>query len=206
MFCGFSPHEEPRLYEGHTVWDVGFLLLGTDALVYRGDQADFRLRREQITGVRRGRAFPSWLPIPHICVDWRGDDGALHTFRICPQARTLLGIRRLAGRFTRTLAAWHRTGQGGVDLPVSAAALPQPPTVAVTGQPPREALRWYPLVSLLWIEATALGLAGLLLDALSAILPAIFLTVLVFLVQLVPVFFYRERKTGTRLDGQVVRG
>jgi len=192
VFVGFAPDARPRNYEGHSVWDIGFVLLGLDALVYIGDQARFRLRREQITGVRRDRGNPSWLAVPVVCIDWRAEDGAQHTVRLRPVARTLLGCRALTARFARTLTAWHRTGEGSNPLPATAAELPMPFTAAVTGQSPRANLRLLPLLKVVWLETLILATAALLLEQIAILFPALLLAVTVLIIQLVPSLLYRE--------------
>jgi Zn-dependent protease with chaperone function len=193
-FGGFAPDSVPRSYEGHTVWDVGFLIFGAGALVFVGDQARFRLDRERITAVRLGRGYPGWLEVPNLYVDWRHEDETAHTFALRAIGGTLFGTRRRMRRLARKAEAWRLHGEGAVPLPPTAAELPPPPTAPVTGHAPREALRLRGTFVLLWLHALLISMAGLLLDEPGAILPALVLAVAVHVVLILPIIFYREPK------------
>jgi hypothetical protein len=193
-FGGFAPDSVPRSYEGHTVWDVGFLLFGAGGLVFAGDQARFRLDRERITAVRLGRGYPGWLEVPNLYMDWRDEDGTVRTFALRAIGGTLFGSRGRMRRLARRAEAWHLHGEGVVPLPPTAAELPPPPTAPVTGHAPREALRLRGAFVLLWLHALLLSIAGLLLDEPGAIFPALGLAVVVHVVLILPNIFYREPK------------
>jgi Zn-dependent protease with chaperone function len=138
-FTGFGPHPEVRLYEGHTVWDLGFVYLGADELVYVGDQVRFRIPHGDVLAVRPGRHPGFWLPLPDLCVDWRGPDGTPQRLRLRNAAGSLLAIRQSTRLLGRRLEDWITQG-GGSELPDALRGLPLPPQSEVTSQPLRESV------------------------------------------------------------------
>jgi hypothetical protein len=151
VFGGFAPHGEPRMYEGHTAWDIGFLLPGRDALVWLGDRTRFRLTRREIEGVRLGPGAPFFWRTWNLYVDWRGADGRLRTFYLRGSASTVHGVgwetRKLAGR----LEAWWREGTSAVELPAALRDLPPPITAEVTGIDPRTSLKLRGFLTSAWL-------------------------------------------------------
>jgi hypothetical protein len=139
VFAGFAPHGDIRLYEGHTVWDLGFAYLGVDGLAYAGDQARFRIPRRDVLAVRPGRQSGFWLPVPDLRVDWRDADGTVRRFRLRSAAGSLLEIRRATRLLGRRLETWLG-GEDGPELPEALRDLPLPPTAEVTSQPLRESV------------------------------------------------------------------
>lgn len=69
-FVGLSPGASTRVYEGFFDWDLGFLSLERDALVYRGEEATFRLPRAAVLDVRRTYGPPGWIPAPRVAIEW----------------------------------------------------------------------------------------------------------------------------------------
>ena len=69
-FVGLSPGASTRVYEGFFDWDLGFLSLERDALVYRGEEATFRLPRAAVMDVRRTYGPPGWIPAPRVAIEW----------------------------------------------------------------------------------------------------------------------------------------
>ncbi len=70
QFVGLSPGPGARVYEGFFDWDLGFLEIAPDALVYRGEEASFRLPRESVADVRRAPGPPGWIPAPRVAIEW----------------------------------------------------------------------------------------------------------------------------------------
>lgn len=162
-FAGFAPHGDIRLYEGHTVWDLGFVYLGADELVYAGDQARFRLPRRDVLAVQPGRQPGFWLPVPDLRVDWRDADGTVRRFRLRSAAGSLLEVRRATRLLGRRLEAWMN-GRDGAELPAALRDLPLPSTAEVTSQPLRDSVTFRQVFfgSLLYLLVT--GGIGLALD------------------------------------------
>lgn len=138
-FAGFAPHGDIRLYEGHTVWDLGFVYLGADELVWAGDQVRFRLPRGGVLAVRPGRLRGFWLSVPDLRVDWRDDEGVTRSLRLRSAAGSLLAVRRATRLLGRRLDAWLR-GESGPELPAVLRDLPLPSRSEVTSQPLRESV------------------------------------------------------------------
>ena len=174
-FTGFAPHGDVRLYEGHTVWDLGFLYLGTDELVYAGDQVRFRIARRDLLAVRPGRQPGFWLPIPDLRLDWRDDQGETRRLRLRSAARSLLASRRKTHLLGQRLERWRIEGDGP-ELPAALRGLPPPSRSEVSSQPLRENVTFRQTFFgfLLYLLVTlVLGLPlGLKLEALRAALTA----------------------------------
>lgn len=183
-FADFGPHGEARSYEGHTVWDVGFVFLGPDALVYAGDQARFRLRREEIAGVRLGTGSPSPLPLPHLYIDWRDAGGRLQTLFFRGRGKTLSGANRATKRLAAEISAWRTSGAGARELPAGLAGLERPALGEVTGQLP--VLRWNTTLSSLWLLAWMTFLMGMIVGLGFGAFRAIPLTLFLYFLWLLP--------------------
>jgi heat shock protein HtpX len=173
--AGFAPHGDIRLYEGHTVWDLGFVYLGTDELVYAGDQVRFRIPRRDVLAVRPGLQTSFWLPVPDLRVDWRDAEGVIRHLRLRSAAGSLLAIRRATRLLGRRLEGWL-AGGGDPELPAALRDLPLPPQSEVTSLPLRESVTFRQLFfgSLLYFLVTlGLGMSlGLELEGLRAALAA----------------------------------
>jgi hypothetical protein len=188
-FVGFGPHGESRYYEGHTIWDVGFLFLDAGSLVYVGDQTRFRLRREEIAGVRLGAGPPSWQSTPNLYVDWRDAQGEPRTFFFRGSGRaTLTAIHRATRRLAERLDSWRRTGEDR-ELPPALQELPPPSLADVTGQTLREMVTLRKVLTLSWmVFLITLGL-GALLDLGWAALRAGLAAVVLHWIEVLPYFF-----------------
>jgi heat shock protein HtpX len=177
-FAGFAPHGDFRLYEGHTVWDLGFVYLGVDDLVYVGDQVRFRIPRRDVLAVRPGRQSGFWLPVPDLRVDWRDTEGVAGSTRQCrlrSAAGSLLEVRRATRLLGRRLEGWL-TEEGAAELPAALRDLPLPSRSEVTSQALRESVTFRQVffAFLLYLLVT-LGLGMVLdleLEALRAALAA----------------------------------
>jgi heat shock protein HtpX len=180
-FAGFAPHGDIRVYEGHTVWDLGFVYLGSDDLVYAGDQVRFRIPRRDVLAIRPGRQTGFWLPVPDLRVDWRdtgevgGVEGVTRHLRLRSAAGSLLKVRQATRLLGRRLEGWL-AGDGGPGLPAALRDLPLPPRTEVTSQPLGESVTFRQLffTFLLYLLVT-LGLGMVLdleLEALRAALAA----------------------------------
>lgn len=162
-FVGFAPSGEPRFYEGFSEWDMGFLFLAPDRLVYVGEQTAFSLQRSEVVRVAAHAGIPGTLPAVDVRVDWcvEGRSGA---FRLeAAQAPTRLRANRDARAIAARLSDW-REGR----LPETQRAEPPPlyPSIAVgevTSQAPREVASFGRIVSvLLPVIGIAFGVSLLL--------------------------------------------
>jgi heat shock protein HtpX len=173
--AGFAPHGDIRLYEGHTVWDLGFVYLGADELVYAGDQVRFRIPRRDVLAIRPGRQTGFWLPVPDLRVDWRDGDGATRQFRLRSAAGSLSTVRRATRLLGRRLEGWL-SGEGGPKLPAALGDLPLPSRSEVTSQPLRGSVTFRQVFfGFLLYSLVTLGLGMVLdleLEALRAALAA----------------------------------
>jgi hypothetical protein len=71
-FVELGARAEPRVYHGGmTNWDVGFLILTRERLVYLGDLATFSVPREQIEQVHRGPTSIERMTPEALYVSWR---------------------------------------------------------------------------------------------------------------------------------------
>ena len=192
-FVGLGPSPGPRYYDGHGSWDLGHLVLGGEALVYRGDGAAFALPRTRIAGMRLGPGPPGWIAVPNLYIDWLDDEGRPRTFFVRGQARTLRGMRQETERLLAALGEWHRRGTRSGEMAI-ASELPPPRWGEVTGLPPQAAVTGPGLlVGLVFVAV--LGWAGLdLFGATGELIPVLILAAARFVFPLWPVMRYREPK------------
>lgn len=80
-FIGFSPDSEPRIYEGCSNWDIGFLLLQSDHLYYLGEQTRFVLKAAQITRIEADIDKAGLPQQGALSLTWQSDDLASHQIR-----------------------------------------------------------------------------------------------------------------------------
>src|SRR5690242_5455606 len=109
LFVGLAPHALPRLYEGNWTWDLGLLCLTPEYLCYRGEETQFILRREEITGIVVGPGALGWIKAATAKISWRNPAGEEQSFRIStPAAGSMRQIARSSIRLARDLDLWHR--------------------------------------------------------------------------------------------------
>lgn len=109
LFVNFSPDREPRTYEHYANWDVGFVFLDKNRLVYVGDQARFQIRREQVLDVTLLDGFPSWSRPLRVCVGFTQDDGGGrgHLALAVAEASSVHGSRRLTKNLKQQIDVWR---------------------------------------------------------------------------------------------------
>jgi len=159
-FVGFAPHSAPRLYEHFTEWDLGYLFLTRDSLVYMGEQISFSLLREEVNTVATAPGFPSLLPSRSVCVDWRAD-GRSGRFRLeMSEEPTRLRGNRAAAVMARRIEAWRTGSPDGPAVPGPLTGLGAPDIGDVTSQSPRDLVRGADIRSnVLFIGMIAFGTA-----------------------------------------------
>lgn len=159
-FVGLSPGAGTRVYENFFDWDVGFVTLGRDALVYRGEETSFTLPRDAIVDVRLAGGPPGWIPTPRAEIEWLDPatgTGDVLQFRPADSSR-LVDQARASAALVAGLEAW-RDGAAATDRPSSA----PPREDEVTGLPFARALHPSTLVPLVVLATLGTGLlAGVL--------------------------------------------
>jgi hypothetical protein len=94
-FIELGARPEARVYHGGmTNWDIGFLFLTRERLVYLGDQTAFSIARDQVERISRGPSGIERLMPDNIYVHWRSaEDGRQDGFSLAP-AEGMLRRRR----------------------------------------------------------------------------------------------------------------
>ncbi len=167
-FVGLGVGAVVRIYDGHSVWDVGHLLLDRDALRFHGDGVAFSLPCSAVRDVHRARGAPGWLTVPILVITWEREDGSRHALNLRPIDTTVRRARRRADALAAAVAAWQR-GEAPQAADTEAASLPQPSWTEVKGTPaaalaqPRDALLAFTLAgAMAWAALDALRLASAL--------------------------------------------
>ncbi|NLI46710.1 MAG: M48 family metalloprotease [Acidobacteria bacterium] len=194
-FVGLAPETHHRLYEGHSVWDVGFLAWSDAGLAYAGDQCRFLIPGDEVVAVAAGAGPPGLLRTEEIRLRWRGPDGRERIWRLT----ALGGVSRLGNsarsrRLRQRLEAWlaGQRSAGGDQLAVSE---PPPPRLdEVRGDHPRRHAQAGGIIFSLVIigclaagVATAFGIGG------WATLYAPLAASMAFILAILPVTLYRDR-------------
>ena len=159
--AGLSPHAEPRVYEGFSNWELGFVRVSDGALEFAGEEVRFAIPADRVVGVAVVAGAPTWIPTRSVQVDWLDDAGDEHSLRITPMGGAALHmIGPSADRLGAEIEAW-RSGRGiaagGSPAPEPAHSLP--PSGAVTSADPRTLARLGNLVPFLVLD----GIVALLL-------------------------------------------
>jgi Zn-dependent protease with chaperone function len=197
-FVSFSPADGPRLYEGYTNWDVGFLLLFRDRLVYLGDQVRFALRREQVERIAPGPSSAApWYP-KRVYVTWRDEAGNAVTQNFgCVEGRSLRALRRATPEFFDSLVRWHSGDDNAADIPASLGELGSPQLGDVSSLRLRDCVNARVLLrTSIWLSLLAAGAAYVF--GLSFACPggaawqAMIGSVLTLIATQAPILLYRE--------------
>jgi Zn-dependent protease with chaperone function len=154
VFVGFSPGDRPRIFEGFSDWDLGFLFVAGDRLCYVGEQTRFALVRGQIEAEFREARFPGWRRPVRTYVRWRDEQrGTSGVFNL-RLADTLPAPP--SGERTRTLGqylrGWKEQLSASESLPGVLAGLGSPALGDVTGIAPGKLANSRSLLSGLWIS------------------------------------------------------
>ena len=202
VYVGFSPTAAPRLYEGNSNWDIGYLFLRSDRLCYCGEETTFALRQDQITAIKHAEGLPGLLAPNRIYIAWteteRGSCGVFNISR--GNVDSVLQARNLNVDLAHHLQAWWKSPPVTRPLPPQLAELSSPEIRTVTSSNP--ANLWSPkklFTELLW-TAIFTG-AGATICALPFHLPfhtpgagwyAILVAVAVRFITIVPFLRYRD--------------
>jgi Zn-dependent protease with chaperone function len=141
VFVGFAPGATPRLYEKDYSWDMGFLMLDSDHLVYVGEELRFQLPLAQLNSIRLGVGPPTWWRCPTLCITWSDSEhGTGGTFNLTPaDAVSLRRLRRGALALGERLQAWQESRLQLQPLPPLLIHLQSPNIGEVTSTSPRRA-------------------------------------------------------------------
>jgi Zn-dependent protease with chaperone function len=146
-YVGLSPGAEPRVYEGFSDWDVGFLSADARGISYRGERVHFTLPRDRIRDIELVPGLPGWIAAPRVAVGWRDDAGAAHVLTVrAADARALRAMRLANARLADELRSALATPDDPGMLPLPVGVPPEPGQV--TGQDPWRAAGWRTLPSL----------------------------------------------------------
>ncbi len=138
-YSGFAPGDTPRLYEGYSDWDVGFVYADAHGLSFTGERAAFTVRRERIVGITSVPGMRSWFPTHRVAVRWQRDDGSVAVFTLRDaDVRRMREMKYAAARFASTLEQALATPATDTTRP---AGLPPEPA-QVTSQDPRHVAGW----------------------------------------------------------------
>ncbi len=140
---GLAPTDRPRVYEGMTHWDLGFLFLRSDRICYIGEEAAFALRHDQITDLRLGPGNPHWIRNQRIYVAWKDDARqACGVFSIgAAYAEPATKLRARTSDLFEQLNRWKNARAASRPLPEALAKLETPQLRAVTSQAPGASLQ-----------------------------------------------------------------
>lgn len=193
-FVGLAPEAQHRLYEGHSVWDVGFLAWSDAGLAYAGDQCRFRIPRDAVTAVASGVGPPGLLRTEEIRLSWRDTAGRERTWRLTALGgASRFGNSARSRRLLQLLAAWQagRRPEGGGLLAVDE---PPPPELDdVRGDHPRRHVQaGGVLFSLVVISCLAAGAATVFGLGGWATLYAPLTASLAFVLAILPMALYRD--------------
>jgi len=150
---GLAPADRPRVYEGFTHWDLGFLFIRSDRICYVGEEARFSLRHDQITDLRLGPGNPSWFRSQRIYIAWKDESlpscGVFSLAAAHPES-----AKKLYARTTdlfQQLNRWRSAKAASRPLPEPLAKLETPQLREVTSQSPGALLKGQKLFSELFL-------------------------------------------------------
>jgi hypothetical protein len=107
-FVGLSPGKGDRLYEGGDDWDMGYLCLAEERIIYRGEQTSFALLREELREINVARGLPGIRQPPRLHVKWEDPNKAVGTFSLsCPGAKSSGDEGTELGLLARKIDEWR---------------------------------------------------------------------------------------------------
>jgi Zn-dependent protease with chaperone function len=144
LFVRLAPAPTPRLYEGWSFWDVGFLVLTDGQLVFLGERTRFVVRRDHIAGLWLGQGLPSWPPLPRLCVSWQDNErNTTGSFSVWPaEVRFSWRMRVATAKLADMVQRWHQNSENWPPCPPALGALPGPADWQVSSTPLAEDYNW----------------------------------------------------------------
>ena len=138
-FVELATADEPRLYhEGSTNWDVGFLFLTSERLVYLGDCTSWSIAREQILGLRVGIGSFERLHPQHVFIRWQPKRGQEpEVLGLAPtDGPTLTACQASVPGLAEQIERWRKGELPRLAaLPTALAMPPEPQLADVPGRP-----------------------------------------------------------------------
>ncbi len=133
-FVGFSPGKDLLSWEGETDRDVGFLCEDEGALIYRGDEYCWTLRRQAIDSIK---ALSISGGPQRIVITWRATREPGRALTLASrEARTLAGANQATQKLLHRLQEWkQRVSESEEQSPI----LGLPPTDTAGGYPMEQA-------------------------------------------------------------------
>ncbi|HTO90872.1 MAG TPA: M48 family metalloprotease [Candidatus Sulfotelmatobacter sp.] len=159
-FVGLSPHADPRVYEGFSTWDLGFVRVSGPVLEFLGEETRFALRREQLVSVALVDGPPSWLRTRVVRIAWNVGGGREGLLRLTPLESASVG--EIGGR-ARALVAEIERWRLSEDA-LAARIAPResvPPSGEVTSIAPRQIVRPALFVRLAMLDTMLAAVAAL---------------------------------------------
>lgn len=161
IYAGLAPGHEPRLYEGYSDWDVGFVEADARGLRYRGERAAFAVAAADLVGMERVSGLAGWFASPRLqvrCRDARGQSQCF-TLRDASAARMAHLAASCAALEARLQTALAQTA-GSQAEPLPSGALPD--ATQITSEDPGRATGWSSLAGMVVPIAMLSIAAGLL--------------------------------------------
>lgn len=109
LYVALSPGDRARIYEGFLDWDLGLLTVGTDQLVYRGEQITMMLPRRAVRAIEVGATAPGWIPAPRVIVRWLGPSGEEALTLRTADTKTVSAIGPASRALAKRLQTWHQS-------------------------------------------------------------------------------------------------
>jgi hypothetical protein len=127
----------PRVYHGGlTNWDIGFVFLTPERLVYLGDTTSFSVPREQIVQVARGPSGTERMLPEALYLRWKsGKDDRLEGFSLASAEGTLRGRQSQVVVLQNAIESW-RAGSRDTrsELPPEWSSPPAPEFLGIPGR------------------------------------------------------------------------
>jgi STE24 endopeptidase len=141
-FVSLSPGAVPRVYDGFTNWDVGFLGVAGDRLWFIGDNTRFAIPREAVMSVSLSPAWPGWYRAKRVAITWHNPEcDESGTFAVWPgDVRALHRLGKASRRLKVSIEEWLRQPPPSSDVPAALAQLPVVQPMEVTGMPLKAAV------------------------------------------------------------------
>lgn len=109
VFVSLAPDSMPRLYESNWAWDIGYLSVSAESLLYWGEEARFIIPRERIKRISLGPGPVNWFKTRSVYISWQDDAGAKHVFNLRPlDTRSMRSMARQTIQLADDLEKWHR--------------------------------------------------------------------------------------------------
>lgn len=161
---GLAPADRPRIYEGLSHWDLGFLFLRSDRICYVGEETSFSLRYDQIKDLLPGPGNPSWLRNRRVYVAWKDDERqASGVFSIAgASAETAWKIHALTEELYKQINRGRSARGASRPLPEALAKLETPQFREVTSQAPGASLKGKKLLNEFILTALFAGVVAML--------------------------------------------